>query len=75
MITINYSGKYRGAAHNACNLRYKTPKKIIVVFHNGSKYDYHFLIKYSQKNWKDSLDTYKRDRNNFSANNERTWKW
>ena len=26
------------------NLRYKTPKEIPVVFHNGSKYDYHFII-------------------------------
>ena len=28
-----------------CNLRYKTPKEIPVVFHNGSTYDYHFIIK------------------------------
>ena len=25
--------------HNICNLRYKTPKEIPVVFHNGSKCD------------------------------------
>ena len=41
----NYAGKYRGAAHNMCNLRYKIPKEILVVFHNGSTYDYHFIIK------------------------------
>ena len=41
----HYTGKYRGAAHNICNLRYKTPKKIPVAFHNGSIYDYHFIIK------------------------------
>ena len=40
-----YTGKYRGAAHNTCNLRYKIPKEIPVVFHNGSTYDYHFIIK------------------------------
>ena len=28
-----------------CNLRYKTPKEIPIVFHNGSTYDYHFIIK------------------------------
>ena len=39
------TGKYRGAAHNICNLRYKVPKEIPVVFHNGSTYDYHFIIK------------------------------
>ena len=41
----HYSGKYRGAAHNICNLRYKIPKEIPVVFHNGSTYDNHFIIK------------------------------
>ena len=39
------TGKYRGAAHNICNLRYKIPKEIPIVFHNGSTYDYHFIIK------------------------------
>ena len=41
----HYTGKYRGAAHNICNLRYKIPKEISIVFHNGSTYDYHFIIK------------------------------
>ena len=42
----HYTGKYRGAAHNICNLRYKVPKEIHnVVFHNGSTYDYHFITK------------------------------
>ena len=41
----HFTGKYRGAAHDVCNLRYKTPKEIPVVFHNGSTYDYHFIIK------------------------------
>ena len=41
----HYTGKYRGAAHVICNLRYKIPKEILVVFHNGSTYDYHFIIK------------------------------
>ena len=40
-----FTGKYRGAAHNTCNLRYKIPKNIPVIFHNGSTYDYHFVIK------------------------------
>ena len=41
----HYAGKYKGAAHNICNLRYKVPKEIPVVFHNGSTYDYLFIIK------------------------------
>ena len=27
------------------NLRYNVPKKIPIVFHNGSTYDYHFVTK------------------------------
>ena len=41
----HYTGKYRGAAHSICNLRYRIPKEIPVMFHNGSTYDYHFIIK------------------------------
>ena len=40
----HYTDKYRGAARSICNLKYKVPKEIPVVFHNGSKYDYHFII-------------------------------
>ena len=39
------TGKFRGAAHSECNLRYKVPEEISVVFHNGSTYDCHFIIK------------------------------
>ena len=41
----HYTGKYRGAGHDTCNITYKAPKEIPVVFHNGSSYDYHFVIK------------------------------
>ena len=27
----HYTGKYRGAAHNICNLRYKSPKKSLII--------------------------------------------
>ena len=39
-----YTGKFRGAAHDICNLRYKIPKEIPVVFPNGFTYYYHFII-------------------------------
>ena len=35
---------FRGAAHSICSLRYKTPKEIPAIFHNGSTYDYHFIV-------------------------------
>ena len=41
----HYTGKFRGAAHSICNLRYKVQREIPVKIHNGSKYDYHFIIK------------------------------
>ena len=40
-----FTGKYRGAAHNTCNLKYKIPNNFPVIFHNGSAYDYHFIIR------------------------------
>ena len=40
----HYTGEIRGAGHSICNLRCKTPKKISVVFHNGSTYGYHFIF-------------------------------
>ena len=36
-----HNGKFRGAAHSICNLRYKTRKEILVVFHTC---DTHFII-------------------------------
>ena len=39
------TGIYRGAAHNKCNLQYRRPKFIPVVFHNLSGYDSHLFIK------------------------------
>ena len=45
----HYTGKYREAAHDICNLRYKTPKEIPIVFQNGSTFDYHLIIKESAK--------------------------
>ena len=42
---FNYTGEYRGATHSICNLKYSVPAKILIVFHNGSNYDYYFIIK------------------------------
>ena len=45
----HYTGKYRGAAHSVCNLKFIMPNEIPVVFHNDSNYDYHFIIKKNSK--------------------------
>src|SRR5207237_971700 len=40
------TGKFRGAAHQACNFKVRTSLKIPVFFHNGSGYDFkHFIRK------------------------------
>ena len=52
----HYTGKYRGAAHNICNLRYKVAKEILIVFHNSSIYDYHFIIKELVKEFESNFE-------------------
>ena len=52
----HYAGKFRGTAHNICNLRYKVPKEIPVVFHNGSTYEYHFIIKQLAEEFKGQFE-------------------
>ena len=39
------TGKYRGAAHEKCNLRMRTPKFVPVLFHNLEGYDSHLFVK------------------------------
>ena len=41
----HYTGKFRGAAHNSCNIKYRSPKFTLVIFHNLSGYDAHLFIK------------------------------
>ena len=52
----HYTGKFRGAAHSICNLRYKVQREIPVKIHNGSKYDYHFIIKELAEEFKGQFD-------------------
>ena len=52
----HYTRKYSGAAHNICNLRYRIPKEIPIVFHNGSTYDYHFIIKELVKEFDENFE-------------------
>ena len=41
----HFTGRYRGAAHNLCNLKYSKPNNISVFFHNLTGYDSHLFIK------------------------------
>ena len=38
------TGKFRGAAHQDCNLGLQVTNKLNVFFHSGKTYDFHFLV-------------------------------
>ena len=41
----HFTGQYRGAAHNGCNLKCRKPRLLPVIFHNLQGYDAHLFIK------------------------------
>ena len=41
----HFTGKYRGAAHNSCNLQCRKPVILPVLFHNLQRYDSHLFVK------------------------------
>ena len=52
----HYTGEYRGALHNICNLKYSVPKKVP----SGSNYDYHFIIKELAEEFKKTIYLFRR---------------
>lgn len=52
------TGRFRGAAHNACNLNMKQRERIPVLFHNlrGYMYDFHIIMQAIGKNEKQKAE-------------------
>ena len=73
-----YTGEYRGAAYSICNLRYSVPKKMSILFHNGSNYDYPFIIKELAEKIKKQFtclgENTEKIRNLLSSNRKRSYK-
>ena len=65
-----YTGRYRGPTHSLCNLRYRIPSYIPVIFHNLLGYDAHLFIKELGKhsNDIDVIAKNKEDYTTFSFN-------
>ena len=51
----HYTGKFRGAAHSECNVKYQVPKNIPIVIHNAG-YDTHFIINQLAEEFKSEFD-------------------
>jgi hypothetical protein len=47
---------FLGAACQQCNLRRRKPKKLKIFIHNGSRYDFHFIVKAIEK-FGDSIES------------------
>ena len=39
------TGRFRGAAHNKCNINLRLPRKLPIIFHNLQGYDGHIIFK------------------------------
>ena len=51
-----FTGKNRSLAHSICNLRFNVPDKTLVDFQNRSNYDYDFIIKELENEFKGQFE-------------------
>ena len=64
---LDFTGKYRVAAHSTFNLKFIVTNKIPAVFHNGSNYDYHFIIKEIANEFKDEFKCLAKNTENYKT--------
>ena len=41
----HFTGAYRAAACSSCNSKARLPKDMVILFHNGGGFDFHFIIR------------------------------
>ena len=74
----HYKKQYRDAPQRICNLRCSVSKNIPINFHNGSNYDYHFIIKELAEEFKKEIYLFRRNHwkiyNLYSSNRKRSYK-
>ena len=51
----HYIGKFRGAAHSICTLRYSVQRDIPVFFHSGTNYAFNLIINVLAKEFRSEL--------------------
>ena len=61
----HYTGNYRGPAHRNCNLMYRIPSYIPVVFHNLSGYDAHLFIRELGRHSRDTMKVIAKNKEDY----------
>ena len=67
----HYTGQYREAVHSICCLIFNVSNEIPVVFHRGSNYDYHFIIKELANEFEGQFECIQRKVQNFFSSNKK----
>ena len=61
----HFKGEFKCAALSISISKYSVPKKIPIVFQNGSNYDYHFIIKELAEEFKKQFTCLGEDTKNY----------
>ena len=61
----HYTGRYRGPAHRNCNLMYRIPSYIPVVFDNLLGYDAHLFIRELGRHSRDTMKVIAKNKENY----------
>ena len=61
----HYTGRYRWPAHRNCNLMYRIPSYIPVVFHNLSGYEAHLFIRELERHLRDTMEVIAKNKEDY----------